>query len=299
MNYQPIGVPVKVETVAAASGTGVDALTGYLLASNSTISQLLNATHPGAGLMTVSVMNPTTDPVTVTFAPSSDGRTYAESWSFLRAPSAAAQSANISCGNSITPINTGVCSRQLTGTPPTPTEVHAAGTTFSYVPQLAVRVWGPMGALTATESVASGCTPATAECSRFRVDIPATTTQFATYNVVVALRDLRDAQFAATTAGYVEASATYWSNVGVDGPEYRTMSYTGLPTLVPFATTGDGIDRACTVMTEAPLAGDPGEVSYTCTQTRRFQAVRYLASVGVGFAFVRLDASSVTSPTTA
>ncbi|MBL8622222.1 MAG: Ig-like domain repeat protein [Myxococcales bacterium] len=290
MNYQPIGVPVKVSTPVAASGTGVDALTGYQLTANSTISQLLNGTHPGAGLMTVPVMNPTTDPVTLTFAPSSSGRTYSENWSFLRVPSAAALSANISCGDSTAPITSGVCSEQLTGAPPTPTEVHST-TAFGYVPQLAVRVWGPAGALTATESVALGCDPAVAECSRFRVDLPATT-QFATYNVVVGLRELRDARFATTSSGYAEASTTYWSNVGTQGPEYRTMSYTGLPTLVPFATTGDGIDRACTFMSEAPLAGQPGEVTYTCTQTRRFQAIRYLASVGVGFTNVYLDAQS-------
>jgi len=293
MNYQPIGVPVKVSTPVAASGTGVDALTGYQLTANSTISQLLNGTHPGAGLMTVPVMNPTTDPVTLTFAPSSDVRTYSENWSFLRVPSAAATSANISCGTTDVPISTGVCTEQLTGVPPTPTEVHTT-LPFSYFPQLVVRVWGPMGAVTATETVAAGCNPTMAECSRFRVDIPATT-QFATYSIVVGLREIRDAQFAGTTSGYAEATTSYWSNTGPQGPEYRTMSYTGLPTLVPFATTGDGIDRACTTMTETPIAGDPGNSTRTCTQTRRFQAIRYLASMGVGFGSLRLDANSLAS----
>jgi hypothetical protein len=297
MNYQPIGAPVKVGTPTAAGGTGVDALTGYQLTSNSAISQLLNGTHPGAGVMTVPIMTPTSDPVVLTFAPSSSGRTYSESWSFVRAPSAAAQSANITCGNSITPITTGVCSRQLTGAPPTPTESHTSSP-FSYTPQLAVRVWGPSGLLPASESVASGCMPAAGgECSRFRVDMPANA-QFATYNVVVGLRELRDAQFGATMSGYAEGTTTYWSNVGTSGPEYRTLSYTGLPSLVPFATTGDGIDRACTVMTEAPLAGQPGEVSYTCTQTRRFQAIRYLASTRVDLLDVRIGATSLANTST-
>ena len=69
------------------------------------------------------------------------------------------------------PISTGVCTEQLTGVPPTPTEVHTT-LPFSYFPQLVVRVWGPMGAVTATETVAAGCNPTMAECSRFRVDIP-------------------------------------------------------------------------------------------------------------------------------
>ena len=110
---------------------------------------------------------------------------------------------------------------------------------------------------------------------------------------VTLVSTLEGTLFGATTSGYAEGTTTYWSNVGTSGPEYRTLSYTGLPALVPFATTGDGIDRACTVMTEAPLAGQPGEVSYTCTQTRRFQAIRYLASVGAGFGTVRLDAVSL------
>ena len=292
MNYQPIGVPLKVSTPVLASGTGVDALTSYQLAAGSSISQFLNATHPGAGLMTVPVMNPTTDPVVLTFAPSSSGRTYSESWSFVRAPSAAAVSASINCGTTDVPSTTGVCNMQLTGAPSPPTETHA-GSAFTYTPQLAVRVWGPNGALTATESVAPGCDPVMGgECSRFRVAFPVAA-QFTSYNVVVGLRELKDAQFGTSTSGYAEASTTYWSNVGADGPEYRTISYTGLPTLVPFATTGDGIDRACTAMTETPIAGDPGNSDLRCTQTRRFQAIRYLASVGAAFSPVRLDAVSI------
>ena len=83
MNYQPIGVPVEA-IGAAALTTGTAALATHTLTGNSAISQLLNATHLGAGMMGLTIRNPTADPVVLTLTPAGSTGTYSESWSEYR-----------------------------------------------------------------------------------------------------------------------------------------------------------------------------------------------------------------------
>ena len=282
MNYQPIGVPVEA-IGAAALTTGTAALATHTLTGNSAISQLLNATHLGAGMMGLTIRNPTADPVVLTLTPAGSTGTYSESWSFLRVPSATAVNTTISCGDSISGrITTGVCSQGLLGAPPAPTEV---STDLALSTQLVVRVWPAIG----PEELVTQPTATT-----FRFTVAPT----ATYTVHVGLRDLTPARYMAT-AGNVEASTQYWFHDAVNNSgQYRTMSYTGLSAIVPFTASGNGIDVTCVDLqtTEVPVGS--GNLYFTCKQTRRFGAVRYLTSVKVRFDTLSVQAQSLASAST-
>jgi hypothetical protein len=281
MNYQPIGVPV--EALNPVSATGTNALASESLTGNSPISALLNATEAGAGMMALTVRNPTADPVVLTLTPAGSTGTYSENWSFLRVPSASAVNTTVSCGDNINGrITTGACSQGLSGAPPAPSEVTTGAPLTT---QLVVRAWYGVG----TPVTITQPTPST-----FQFTAAANTT----YAVHVGLRDLSSARYMGT-AGNVEATTQYWHYDAVNQiGTYRTMSYTGLSTIVPFSSGGNGVDVACVDMQTAEIPVGSGTIYYTCKQTRRFGAIRYLTSVGVQFLELLVQAQSLAGATT-
>ncbi len=300
MDYRPLGVPLERQAFGRnTSRFGPTTnplhapLSGFQLTSNSALSSLLSGTHPCAGLMTVTLRNPTSETAYVTFSPSTINPRYSESWSYLRVPTGAPTTVSIDCGSTAVPppsADVDFCNRTLTGVPSPTTEVNTlAPVNATTWPAPKVRVFAGATELTGTANPIGGsCT--TGVCATYTFSLPGN----ASYDVVVGVPGLPDVRFQAAT-GYSEHTSSYWRNDG--SSNLGTLANTSLDATASLAPTGRGRDLACTQM-NSTFNSATGETDFTCVRQQRFAAQRYLASAGVRFAQLELTAQGTATATT-
>jgi hypothetical protein len=293
MDYRPLGVPLERQAFGPTTNPLHAPLSGFQLTSNSALSSLLSGTHPGAGLMTVTLRNPTSDTAYVTFSPSTINPRYSETWSYLRVPTGAPTTESIDCGSSaVKPpsADADFCNRTLTGVPSPTTEVNTlAPVNATTWPAPKVRVFAGATELTGTANPIGGsCT--TGVCATYTFSLPGN----ASYDVVVGVPGLPDVHFQ-TATGYSERTSSYWRNDG--SSNLGSLANTSLDATASLAPTGRGRDLACTQM-NSTFNSATGETDFTCVRQQRFAAQRYLASAGLSLGEVRMTTLGVASPAT-
>ncbi len=294
MDYRPLGVPLERQTFGPTSNPLHAPLSAFQLASNSAISSLINGTHPGAGLMTVTLRNPTSETAYVTFSPSTINPRYSETWAFVRVPTGGQTTVAIDCGTSGTPpppADADFCNRLLTGAPSPVAETHTDTpvTAATWGPPK-VRVFQGAVELTGTVTNLPGTNCTTQVCATYTFALPPS----ATYDVVVGIPSAVDLGFQSAT-GTSERTSNYWRNDGT--ANLGALANTSLDATAALAPTGRGRDLACVQMNSVFNPGT-GETVFTCVRQQRFAAQRYLASAGVRVAGLDLTASGTATSTT-
>ena len=287
MDYRPLGVPLERQAFGPTTNPLHAPLSGFQLTSNSALSSLLSGTHPCAGLMTVTLRNPTSETAYVTFSPSTINPRYSESWSYLRVPTGAPTTVSIDCATNLSSppaADQDFCNRTLTGIP---SPLGEAATDVPFTPQLSVRAFAGTSELTGTPVGSS---------MRFTLPGPAT------YDVVVGIKTLPEARFQ-TSTGYSERVSSYWRNGATHASDGTTLlgnlANTSLDATVALSPTGRGRDIGCMKIDSVLINEATGETAFTCVRQQRFAAQRYLASAGVSVGRVDLAAvGTATSSTT-
>lgn len=273
--HRPRGVPVSATTPTALGTESAfgDALSNLALASNHSISALLNGTHAGAGFMTYTVENPTSDDVWVSFAPSAASVTYTKDWRYYRTNVAEA-TASVNCtydgadfvGTGGTPDAR--CPGTISGTLTGGNEAVVNGT-FAVVPaDLTVRVWeervGPM------YFEIPACTATTACLGRFQL------AAHKKYRVVVGAKGIPALRQTGVSSGYSELVRTSdpvdysaFPPTATITMLYNTVNRTSTPPQ-PLSQSGAAVDQACNRWINI------ANPAYRCNRVATYQAVKYL-----------------------